>query len=395
MVGMEAHGLLRRCSGGHSGEEQQGDSGTGHGHHGRLGIPATVLVASSWQVAAPVRATMKSAVRDRFVASTALLLAASCAPGAADMQHVDGETMGSTWSLKYFAPVATAEVRALVEQELAVADRTFSRWREDSEIVRINAMRSTEPIEVSEPMAAALGCALELARRTGGAFDPTVGPVTELYRKARKSGELDREAVARARPHVGWQKLAWEGGRLSKADPDVQLDLDGIVAGLVADSLAVRLEQAGVRSFFLDVTGEILVRGTKADGAPWRAGIVDPERAEPGDEGAVVSLPMGDMALCTSGSYRNQVVSRDAVVHHIFDPRTGANAAHRTVSASVLARSAALADGLGTALMVNGPEGAEALLEGWGDGPGLAALLLVQREDGTLQVHRVNWPKAE
>jgi len=338
---------------------------------------------------------MEPTVRDRFVACTVLLLAASCAPGAADMQQVGGETMGSSWSLKYFAPVATAQVRALVEQELAVVDRTFSRWREDSEIVRVNAMRATEPIAVSEPMAAALGLALELARRTGGAFDPTVGPVTELYRKARKSGALDGEAVARALPHVGWQKLAWEDGRLRKLDPDLQLDLDGIVAGMVADSIAVRLEQAGVRSFFLDVTGEILVRGAKPDGTPWRAGIVDPERAEPGAEGAVASLSMGDMALCTSGSYRNHLDAGAAVVHHIFDPRTGANAAHRTVSATVLARSAALADGLGTALMVTGPDGAEALLEGWSGEPRLAALLLVAREDGTLQALRVNWPKAE
>lgn len=332
--------------------------------------------------------------RDRFVACATLLLAAACAPGAADMQQVGGQTMGSTWSLKYFAPVATAQVRALVDEELAVVDRVFSRWREDSEIVRINALRSTEPVAVSEPLAAALGLALELARRTGGAFDPTVGPVTELYRKARKSGELDREAVARALPHVGWQKLAWEGGRLRKLDPEVQLDLDGIVAGMVADSIALRLGEAGVRSFFLDVTGEILVRGAKPDGAPWRAGIVDPEHSEPGSEGAVASLPMGDMALCTSGSYRNQLASAEAVVHHIFDPRTGANATHRTVSATVLARSAALADGLGTALMVTGPEGAEALLEGWQGEPRLAALLLVQREDGSLQALRFNWPKA-
>ena len=104
---------------------------------------------------------------------------------------------------------------------------------------------------------------------------------------------------------------------------------------------------------------------------------------------------MGDMALCTSGSYRNHLDAGAAVVHHIFDPRTGANATHRMVSASVLARSAALADGLGTALMVTGPEGAEALLEGWSGEPRLAALLLVQREDGTLQALRVNWPKAE
>lgn len=339
---------------------------------------------------------MKPTVRDRFVACTILLLAcSSCAPSAGTLQQVGGETMGSTWSLKYFAPVAKARVHALVNAELAVVDRTFSRWREDSEIVRINALRSTDPIAVSEPMAAALGFALELARRTGGAFDPTVGPVTELYRKARASGALDREAVARVLPHVGWQKLAWEDGRLRKTDPDVQLDLDGIVAGLVADSIAVRLEHAGVRSFFLDVTGEVLVRGAKPDGTPWRAGIVDPEHAEPGAEDAVVSLPVGDMALCTSGSYRNQVASAEAVVHHIFDPRTGANATHRTVSASVLARSAALADGLATALMVTGPGGAETLLEGWSGEPRLAALLLVQREDGSLQAHRMNWPKAE
>lgn len=337
---------------------------------------------------------MSSSFPHGCVACLALVLAA-CGPSPDEMQQLGGPTMGSSWSLKWYGTAGAREVRALVEAELAEVDRVFSRWRDDSEIVRLNAKRSSEPVEVSARMEAALRLALKLAQRTAGAYDPTVGPVTEVYRRARASGQVDEAALAAARRHVGHQRIALDGSMLRKLDPEVQLDLDGIVAGLAADRIAGQLEATGVKSFFLDVTGEILVRGAKPDGTQWRAGIVDPERAEPGSEGAVASLPMGDMALCTSGSYRNHVESGGHSVHHIFDPRTGANAMHRTVSASVLARSAALADGLGTALMVTGPEGAEGLLTGWPGEERLAALLLVAREDGSLQTLRVNWPRVD
>ncbi|MEC8253405.1 MAG: FAD:protein FMN transferase, partial [Planctomycetota bacterium] len=185
-----------------------------------------------------------------------------------------------------------------------------------------------------------------------------------------------------------------DGLQLVKARPDVQLDLDGIVAGAAADRIGAHLRTLGVTSFYLQITGEVLCRGRKPDGSPWRIGVVDPTSSE-GDQAAVVALPLRDAALCRSGDYRNQAVVGGAVMHHVFDPRTGRNPAHRVVSASVLASSCAVADALGTALMVLSPDERD---EAWPSMKQLGAtgalLLLPSADDGWNKVE-LEWPSED
>ena len=311
-------------------------------------------------------------------------------------QRFGGATMGSTYEVKFFGAQPAAAVRAVVEEELAACDLAFSKWRPDSEISRLNQTAGTAPFPVSARFAKVLELALELAAATGGAFDPTVQPLAEVYRRAKKdpAHRLDEAELDAAKRRVDFRRVSVRDGAVHRAQADVQLDLDGLVAGACADAIAVRLEALGVKSFYLEITGEVFCRGEKAPGVPWIIGVVDPTSDGGGEEATVSELPLRDRALCTSGDYRNAMVANGKLVHHVFDPRTGRSADHGVVSVSVLADSAAVADALGTALMVLGDEaGAQVLgkLTGYGT---LQALFLVANAEGVLRRVEVGWPAA-
>jgi thiamine biosynthesis lipoprotein len=324
---------------------------------------------------------------------------AACGPAMPEVRQFGGPTMGSTYEVKFVGGASVAVVRAIVEDELAAFDAAFSQWRADSEIARVNEHRSVEPLTVSGRFAAVLRQALDVAAATDGAFDPTVKPLSDLYRAAKRDPglRLDPAVLDAAKARVDWRAVEVRDGAIRKARPDVELDLDGIVAGACADAIAERLAPLRLQGFYLEITGEVLCRGDKGPHGPWRIGVVDPIAAQAGDgTEAVTTLALRDAALCTSGDYQNFVVRDGRRLHHVFDPRTGRNPQHVVASASVLAASAAWADAFGTAFLVLG---AEEVTNRW---PRLGrfglqgALLLVAEETagaGGLRQVEIAWPR--
>ncbi len=328
----------------------------------------------------------------------ALAVTASCSREPDRVHAFMGPTMGSTYELKVAGSAAdAAAAHDVVRRELRSCDLTFSNWRGDSEIAEVNAHRSTAPLAISERFAAVLDTALLVAAATNGAFDPTVKPMSDLYRAAKEDpgAPLDPDASASAAARVDFRlvTISRSAGEihLQKSRPDVELDLDGVVAGAAADAIAANLESVGVDDFYLQITGEVLCRGVKPDGSAWRVGVVDPSSSE-GAQAAVVALPLRDAAMCSSGDYRNQAVVDGEVIHHVFDPRTGRNPARRVVSASVLASSCAVADACGTALMVLAPDEIDAAWSRMKELGATGALLLLPSPEGTWKKERLEWP---
>ncbi len=332
-----------------------------------------------------------------------VLLAAACgggdgppAAGAGEprVERCGGRTMGSTWEVKFVGDVPVAHVRDLVERELAAFDETFSNWRPDSEIARVNAHASSDPLPVSRRFAAVLQLALDVAAATDGAFDPTVKPLSDVFRAAKQDPEhrLDPDVLAAAAARVGHGLVALRDGAVVKQRADLQLDLDGVVAGAAADAIAALLAPLALRGLYVEITGEIVCRGEKAPAQPWVIGVVDPRSDAAGGAAPIRTLPLRDLALCTSGDYRNAFAAAGGVVHHVFDPRTGRSASTGVVSASVLARSAAVADALGTAMLVLGADDARRL---WPRVQRLGATgaLLLEAKDGALRAVEIAWPE--
>jgi thiamine biosynthesis lipoprotein len=224
---------------------------------------------------------------------------------------------------------------------IAALEDVMSDYRPESELRRL-ATRVGEPVPVSEPLFAVLARALELARLSDGAFDPTVGPFVALWRAARRSGRLpERAALDSAAARVGWRKVhldsATHAVRLDAAG--MHIDLGGIAKGYVLDQARAELARQGVTRALIEAGGDISVGDPPPGRAGWRIA------GTPG--GASVA----NAAVSTSGDSEQFVIIHGIRYSHVVDPHTGLGLTNRR-RATVVAPDGATADGLATALTV-------------------------------------------
>ena len=304
----------------------------------------------------------------------ALAALAACSP-AKEFHRLTGQTMGTEYALTLSGSGdCTAALADPVEAELLVVNAQMSTWQPDSELSRFNAARAGEWIPVSEELAGVVTLAQDLAHQSNGAFDVTVGPLVDLWGFGVREGRgmPTAEQIAEAAAPVGYRYLDARRSPpgLRKRVEGLSVDLSAIAKGHGVDRLAALLDSRGCTDYLIDIGGEVRVRGLNRQGAAWRIGVEAPGAAA----GLVVRL--SDGAVATSGDYRNFRSVGDTRFSHTIDPRTGRPVVHEMMSVTVLAETAALADGLATLINVLGPvDGLD-----FAQRRGIAALALVRRE---------------
>ncbi len=160
---------------------------------------------------------------------------------------------------------------------------------------------------------------------------------------------------------------------IQKLNPHIQLDFGAIAKGYGVDMVAELLNQKGCKNYLVEIGGEIVVRGTKND-KPWRVGIDRPVAgAMPGTDLQRI-IELSDIAMATSGDYRNYFTVGDSSFSHEIDPRTGQSIVTGVASATILAPSCMLADAIATAIMVMGAEKGMQLVE---SKPDVEALIIL------------------
>ena len=321
-----------------------------------------------------------------MLSTVALILGtAGCSPAPESrLATFSGDVMGTTYNVRIVSGGGGAG--AVVEAEAAVAeavdrvDDLMTTYR-DSEVTRFNAALSTEPYSVSAETAEVTRVALELAAATDGALDVTIGPLVAAFGFGA-SGTLeipDAERLAELQERVGYRRLTVDADdRLVKTQPEMALDLSSIAKGYAVDRAAAALAKFGFVDYMVELGGEVSARGRNELGQPWRIGVERPDAAR----GVVQRvIPLSDLAMATSGDYRQYREVDGKRVSHIIDPRSARPVEHRVASATVLHPSCATADGIATAMMVLGEDGVDlAESHGW------AVLLLVRSSDGFREV---------
>lgn len=266
---------------------------------------------------------------------------------------------------------------------VAELERIMSDYDPESELSRLSAMAPTnKPVKVSEDLWTVLSQAQSLSERTNGAFDVTVGPLTKLWRRARRQKEPPSEKLlASARGAVGYMHLQLDPKHktASLAKPQMRLDLGGIAKGYAADEALATIARLGIRRALVRASGDIAVGDPPPGETGWRVGIapLDAEQAPT----RFVSL--ANQAISTSGDSRQHLVVKGKRHSHIVDPRTGWGVEGRS-SVSVIAPRGIQADSLASAISVLGPQGGLQLVE---ETPNAAALVVVEVE-GRPQEHR-------
>lgn len=271
-------------------------------------------------------------------------------------------SMGVTWSVSLFAAdaaEATACVTAALD-EVARLEGVLSDYLPASELCRLSrAAPTAQPIPVGPDLWQVLVQAVAFRDCSGGAFDPTVGPLTTLWRQARRSGRLPTAGkLAAARQAVGPETLVLAESQraVSLLRPGMRLDLGGIGMGYAIDRALAVLRERGITVAMVDASGDIGVIGCPPGTPGWRIEL-DPlgrrGSQASGDEPTVLTLV--DAAITTSGD-AFQAVSIDGVRYsHIVDPRTGLGVVGPT-GVTVIAPTATQADALATTLSVLGPQ---------------------------------------
>ncbi len=277
------------------------------------------------------------------------------------LTEISGATMGTRYSIKitdlptHIDPaLLTDEVDAVLE----TVNAQMSTFRADSELSYFNSAPSGIWVEVSVDTLSVINEALRASALTKGAFDPTLGALSNLWGFGAGGGVYQVPSWVQtnsALSDLGSRAIHTDMKRraLRKQDPAVLLDLSGIAKGFGVDRVAAYLEDNGIGHYLIDIGGELRGRGWNQQGGIWRIGIERPGHV-PGTLQRIVRL--NGHALATSGDYRIYFEQDGERYSHILNPVSGRSIRNSLASVTVLADTAMRADALSTALMVMGLE---------------------------------------
>jgi thiamine biosynthesis lipoprotein len=283
------------------------------------------------------------------------------------LRHLAGETMGTTWSVAFVqsadiaADADIGELDARIRSVLVRVDAQMSNWRDDSNISAFNRACAGQWIAMPDEAFHVLQTALRVARESGGAYDPSAGPLVDLWGfgpAPRRDTAPSAHDVSAARERCGWARVVIdEEAKRAQQPGGVSLDLCAIAKGFAVDALSLALTDAGIGHHLVEIGGELRGEGVKPDGMPWWVELETPDVQAAGIEQDLVALH--GLSVATSGDYRRffmdaaQPIKRYA---HTQDPRTGYPASHALASVSVVHRECMMADAWSTALTVLGPQ---------------------------------------
>lgn len=282
------------------------------------------------------------------IAATIFLL-----PGC-NRDYAYRSTEGMVWNTVYHITYrGPEELEDSIRATLAQVGASVNTFDSTSNLSRIN--RGETAVADSMLQAVAL-TAKKIYTASDGAFDPTLGPVIRAwgFGKGHKA-TADTARLDSLRLFVGFDKWNIAGGRVSKADPRVELNLSGIAKGYGCDAVADMLMRNGVQDFMVEIGGEIRAGGANPDGARWTIAIDKPTVSDSIIHEYLTTVGITDCGMATSGDYRNFHTDAEGNrFGHTLDPKTLRPAHTDVLSASVIAPTAMEADGYATACMVMG-----------------------------------------
>jgi thiamine biosynthesis lipoprotein len=282
---------------------------------------------------------------------------------------------GTTYHITY---QCDSNMAAGIKAELLKVDQSLSPFNENSIITAVNQNKA---VQLDSMFLDVYNLAVQISDETDGAFDITVAPLVNAWGFGFKNSTLPSPyQVDSLRQIVGYQKVSLENGHIKKKDPRIMLDCSAIAKGYGCDVIAKFLRSRGVKNFMVEIGGEIVTSGLNPDRLPWKVGVT-----KPSDDSLSTShelqtvLNVTDMAMATSGNYRNFYYKGGKKYAHTIDPKTGFPVQHNILSATVIAKSCAEADAYATSFMVMGLEKAQKVME---RRPELMAYIIYSDQNG-------------
>lgn len=320
-------------------------------------------------------------VRHRRAGRFFLYLAALIASGCGQQPvRLFGEAQGTYYSVQYYDRRGR-DLQPQVDSLLHTFDLSASLWVDSSLLRRLNA-GTTDTVD--DIVTALLNHSLAVNEYTDGAFDPRIGRIVQAWGFSFRQQQEPDSAELAAMLIAARGNVAIKNGHLVKECPATELDFNAIAQGYAVDLLAHMLEHYGITNYLIDVGGEVIARGSKPDGSPWRVGIERPAADSISAPIVETAVALRDAAIVTSGSYR-KYYERDGIRYsHTIDPATGRPVQHSLLSVSVVDSLCWRADAMATAYMVMGLGRSCQFIADHPGGPGTAEVFFIYDSCGTL-----------
>lgn len=280
----------------------------------------------------------------------------TCVKG--DIRGLSGACMGTTWSVRLVddgarpLPELTERIAALLER----IENQMSHFRPHSDLRRFALLPAGEAQTLPAEFARVLRSALEVARQSEGAFDPTLATQIDAWgfgaeTRFSQAGFVPPQAGVLAERTAGWKKLEIDAQDRLRQPGGVALNLAAIAKGYAVDAVSQYLTQSGYQNHLVEIGGELRGAGCKPDGQPWWVALELPRANCPLP---ATRIALHGLSVATSGDYRRSYRLNDRLIHHTLDPRSGMPLAHALASVTVIHPECMYADAWATAFMVLG-----------------------------------------
>lgn len=292
------------------------------------------------------------------------------------IQKTEGSVFGTIYHITY---LSEDKLEDGIKDALQQVDNSLSPFNKSSIITAINNNTS---MDTNDMFVRVFNLAKQVSAETDGAFDITVAPLVNLWGFGFKNMDnVSNEAVDSLLQFVGFNSVTLEENKVVKTHPETMLDCSAIAKGYGVDAVGEYLESRGVKNYMVEIGGEVRVRGNNPRGSNWQIGITRPEDDSTCNQSDIQQvIKVTDLAMATSGNYRNFYVKGGKKYAHTIDPRTGYPIQHNILSSTVLASDCATADAYATSFMVLGLDEAKKVLAKHTE---LMAYFIYTKDDGT------------
>lgn len=266
--------------------------------------------------------------------------------------------LDTSCTITIYDDMKKADAEQIIEDSFSLMrdyERMLSKTISTSDVAKMNSSEG-QWTEVSDETIEVIRMANMIAYESGGAFDITIGKVTDLWDFKGESPEVPAgEDISDALRHVDYKRITTGGGRVLVSDPEAEIDLGGVAKGYIADKTAAFLEEKGIMSAVVNLGGNVVVIGEKGEDTPWTVGIERPftDRKE-----LIGTVEVTDATVVTSGIYERNFEADGKIYHHILDPETGYPAETDLEAVTIIAKkgNSGFCDAVSTACLILGKE---------------------------------------
>ncbi len=308
--------------------------------------------------------------------------------GACNLAHNNqpikllGEAQGTYYSVIYYDS-QKRDLQFEIDSILDAFDQSVSLWVPGSILSKVN--NNAENIVLDDYFIDNFNLAKKVAEETNGTFDFTIGSLVKAWGFGFDNHkEVDSIIIDSLLKIVGYEKVNIINNHVVKQNQNTTFDFNAIAQGYSVDVIGNFLESKQIEHYIVDIGGEVMARGNKPGGKPWKIGIEKPAKDPISERDLTVIVKLENQSVATSGNYR-KFFEKDGVRYsHTINPATGYPVHHNLLSVSIIANNTALADAYATACMVMGLKKSITFIEARDD---LNAFFIYSNDDGDYDVY--------